>query len=167
MLFVRVVREPLAVAESILRGRRDCFGSDSAWFSTMPSTFESLAHLAPIEQIAGELSAIDADMETAFARVGSERVFCIDYETFCRQPRSALADFADFYHAVDRAEVGQAIRRPGFLPCLAIRAGICGGFGDAATRTCRVRRAESRQPASRQAYSIRLMALPNSMPMPA
>lgn len=98
-VFVRVIRQPLQVAESILLGRRECFGSDDHWFSAKPSSFASLAGLAPSEQIAGQIAGINEDMDRDLAVVGAERVFTLDYEDFCRDPQKISLEFAEFYVA--------------------------------------------------------------------
>lgn len=96
-IFVHVQREPTAVAESILRGRRDCFGDDTHWFSAKPSTYGSLMTLDPPSQIAGQIMAITADMDRDLSIVGLNHVFTVDYDRFCAAPRRIVAEFANFY----------------------------------------------------------------------
>jgi hypothetical protein len=96
-VFIHVRRDALAVAESILRGRRECFGHDAAWFSVKPSTYPQLAGLAPHKQIAGQIAGVTADIERSLSIIGAEDTFAIDYERFCNAPRAVLDEFACFY----------------------------------------------------------------------
>lgn len=98
-LFIRVQREMGAIAESILRGRRDCFRDDGHWFSAKPSIYASLTSLDPPSQIAGQIRGITADIDRDLSLVDARRVFTIDYDHFCSAPRSVVAAFADFYRA--------------------------------------------------------------------
>lgn len=96
-LFVRVNREPLPVAESILQGRRECFGDATHWFSMKPSAYRDLVDCDPFWQIAGQIHGVNADMQRAAARIGSHRVIEVNYEDFCSSPGTCLDRIGDFY----------------------------------------------------------------------
>lgn len=96
-VFVRVRRNVVDVATSVLVGRRECFRDDRVWFSAKPSNYESLRALDPVGQIVGQLRGLEADMARDFSQVGPERVIDVDYDSFCRSPREALDRVADCY----------------------------------------------------------------------
>lgn len=96
-VFIRVNRDRLEVAESILRGRRDYFGDERHWFSAKPSNFEQLAGCGPFDQIAGQIRGIEGDMARAFNRVGVSRLLEVDYREFCSSPLACLDGIRDFY----------------------------------------------------------------------
>lgn len=96
-VFVRVNRDRLEVAESILRGRRDCFKRESRWFSAKPSNYEQLVPLDAFRQIAGQICGIEGDMQRAFGQIGAERVLDIDFREFCAFPSAVLDRVREFY----------------------------------------------------------------------
>jgi hypothetical protein len=96
-LFIRMRRDHDAIVPSILKGRRDCFHDEAHWFSAKPSNYDLLHGLAPRPQILAQIRGIEADMDRDFSAVGMERVFAIDYEGFCLEPRRILDDIATFY----------------------------------------------------------------------
>jgi hypothetical protein len=96
-VFVRVRRAAIAVAESILLGRRECFQDDTHWFSAKPSNHRDLVDLDPFQQIAAQIRSVDADMDRDLKQTRSRRIFEIEYADFCASPRATLAKLAEFY----------------------------------------------------------------------
>jgi len=105
-LFVRIGRERLEVAESILRGRRECFGTDHHWFSAKPHDFKLIASLDPMGQIAAQIRGIERDMDMAVDRVGSLRVVDVHYRQFCAAPHRTLEGIRDIYERATGRRLG-------------------------------------------------------------
>lgn len=111
-LFVRVNRDHLTVAESILRGRRECFGDEHKWFSAKPSNVSALLPLDPFGQIAGQIAGVEADMDKAFRDCGRERVMDIGFRQFCASPGATLDRVRLFYEG----RTGMVLRERHQLP---------------------------------------------------
>lgn len=99
-VFVRVRRDIVDVAESVLLGRRECLQDEYAWFSAKPSNYASLGQLDPIGQIVGQIRGLGANMSRDFSLAGQDRVIDVDYEGFCRSPRKLLDHLADRYERI-------------------------------------------------------------------
>lgn len=109
-VFVRVRRAAAAVAESVLLGRRECFGDARQWFSAKPSGYASLKDLDPFRQIVGQIRGLEADMDRDLARAGNSRVIDLDYSDLCAGPRAIVSQVASFYEG--RTGIRLAPRRP-------------------------------------------------------
>lgn len=96
-VFVRVVRDRLEVAQSILKSRREYFRDENRWFSAKPSNYRELSDLDPYDQIAGQILGIERDMHDSFTRVGTQRVFDVNYRDFCHDPTRCLDEVHEFY----------------------------------------------------------------------
>jgi hypothetical protein len=104
-LFVKIKRDYTQVAASILRGKREVFGDDSAWFSAQPSCYESLVGADPYGQIAGQIFGLENDMARDLAAVGHDRVLDVEYEGLCADPRGVIKRVADFYATKSGVEI--------------------------------------------------------------
>lgn len=111
-VFVRVSRDVVDVAESLLVGRRECLGDERAWFSAKPSNYASLRGLEPIDQVVGQIRGLDADMARDFLQVGQDRVIDVDYTCFCQAPRDTLDRVARRYEHIS----GHALRISNDVP---------------------------------------------------
>jgi hypothetical protein len=82
-----VVERPLPdVALSVLRGRYANNNSAHEWWSVRPPNYAALKDLAPEEQVAQQLIALEAQMETDIAQLVPQRVLRIQYDAFCHNP---------------------------------------------------------------------------------
>jgi hypothetical protein len=86
-----VVRRRLAdVALSILRARAKLLDDASDWWSVRPPDYEALRHRRPAEQVAGQVVSLRGRMHSDLAELADARVLWLDYESFCREPESAI-----------------------------------------------------------------------------
>jgi len=63
-LFVRVHRNPLQIAQSILRGRRDYFGDQDHWFSVRPKQYDDIKEHEAINQVCEQIYYTNENIES-------------------------------------------------------------------------------------------------------
>jgi hypothetical protein len=90
-IFVVCRRDPLFVAQSMLRARRERLGSVAAWWSMRPSSYRHLLKLAWHDQIAGQALEIEREMDEALREVPASRKIEVPYRSLCGDPRSFAA----------------------------------------------------------------------------
>jgi len=98
--FLVVERNREDVAVSVLRGRVKTLGSPDAWFSAKPANYADLANLDPVDQIVGQLDALDSRIEADVGRLESSRVHRVVYEEFCEDPDSVIGACAPMFDGV-------------------------------------------------------------------
>jgi hypothetical protein len=96
-LFVHLRRAPELTAQSILAGRRRFLGDETAWLSARPRDYERLRRLEPLEQVCGQVVALERDLREDQRLVGTERFMFVSYEALCLAPQSVLDGIADWY----------------------------------------------------------------------
>ncbi len=97
-LFIKVNRDYLLTAQSILKGRRFWATDYPDWFSVKPKEINQLLKLKNIkEQVCEQIYYLEKSMEQEISKIGIKRVFNLDYETFCKSPEQIISDFCFFY----------------------------------------------------------------------
>lgn len=94
-IFVRIRREPVANCISALEARQRQFGDTSRWYSFQIPESSELAHLEPIEQVAGQIFHIERGISRGFEAIPPERRLEVSYEDFCRAPGAVYRRLAD------------------------------------------------------------------------
>ena len=85
-VFVHCRREPVFVAQSLLRCRERISGSREDWFSVKPPEYPSLRERPYPDQIAGQVYHTRRHVERAFDRLAEGRSLRVDYERLVRDP---------------------------------------------------------------------------------
>ena len=96
-VFIRVNRDPVMVAQSLLHGRREYLGDVGTWISTKPSNFENIKSESNIDQVCEQIFYIEQDIDRDSKIVGIERFLDIEYEELCNSPVSAINKIKQFY----------------------------------------------------------------------
>jgi len=94
--FLIVVRDPFAVAKSLLLGRAALAGGFAEWFSIKPRDYESFRAAAPTVQVARQVSGLVRDLADDIRTVGRDRFAVVAYEDFCRDPARFTTDLETF-----------------------------------------------------------------------
>lgn len=91
VLWVRIRRDELDVAVSILDARRKYFDDPATWWSYVPPAYERVIDTEPEMQIAGQIHYLRSfwDEEAAHPDV-RDHVLDVEYEFLCRNPESVL-----------------------------------------------------------------------------
>jgi len=93
-VFVRIRRDLLATATSLLAGRKALFGDYGRWWSTEPPEVERLGALPPHEQVVEQIRAIDALIDRAREEIGLNRFCDLSYESLCEDAPATLSEIA-------------------------------------------------------------------------
>lgn len=96
-LFIRIKRNPIFIAQSILHGKKTLFQDERDWFSTRPSNYEKLKHKEPLEQVCEQVLSIEEDIDRDSEIVGKDKFLSVEYEELCRAPRRVMNSIQSFY----------------------------------------------------------------------
>ena len=96
-VFVRVRRDYLDVADSMLDARRRLRADPHAPLTPWPRGFEQPRTQHYTRCICEHLRKIEAAIDHGKRVVGEERFFEVEYERFCESPREVIASFREYY----------------------------------------------------------------------
>ncbi len=96
-LFIRIKRNPIFIAQSILHGKKTLFQDERDWFSTRPSNYEKLKHKEPLEQVCEQVFYIEEDIDRDSNIVGKDKFLTIHYEELCTSPMKVMNNIQSFY----------------------------------------------------------------------
>jgi Sulfotransferase family len=85
---VLIRREPLAVAQSLVRMRESLYGSREAWASVRPREYSWLKDEDYATQIAGQIFYVNRVIEEGCRFVPAQGLVEVTYDELCRSPRS-------------------------------------------------------------------------------
>ncbi len=83
-IFIRLYRDPLSNAMSLLRCRRS---SNQDWFSLFPSECESVVGEGEHKEVASQVYWLNRRLDD---QLSGDNVFCLDYEELCEDPLGQL-----------------------------------------------------------------------------
>jgi hypothetical protein len=95
-VFIIVVRNPVDVAVSLLRGRSEVIGRNTGWLSVRPRNYDALATMPPVAQVCGQVAGILDDLADDMTAIGADRFIAVEYEHFVEAPRRLTEDIAEF-----------------------------------------------------------------------
>jgi hypothetical protein len=113
-LYLRMRRDRLATAASLLRARRALHGGERIWFGIRPPGCAWLDELDPAEQIAWQIRLIETAIERAAAVVGPDRLMTVSLEGLREAPATTLRAIETFCagHGLVLEATAQAALRP-------------------------------------------------------
>ncbi len=88
--FLLINRDIADVALSVLRGRVQYSGGAAEWFSAKPENYKELVDLDPVDQIVGQLVALDRRLRADLALLEPSRVHEVHYDDFCARPDNVV-----------------------------------------------------------------------------
>lgn len=97
-LFIRVKRNPIFTAQSILKGKRELFNNEMRWFSVKSSNYQWIKNKEPIDQICSQIYDIEQDIDRDSKIVGEDRFLEISYEELCDSVPTIMEKISDFYN---------------------------------------------------------------------
>jgi LPS sulfotransferase NodH len=100
--FIRIRREPLAVALSILRARRHHYGDPGRWWSIRPRDVDAWRSRPWAEQIAHQIADVEGALTAQSAELPAAAVACLGYEELVADPRGWIRTLAGFLGAAVR-----------------------------------------------------------------
>jgi len=98
-LFVRIYRDHVDIAQSVLKGRKDKYHNTNHWFSAKPSRYSELADKDHITQICGQIFYLEKDMDRDLGNIGQHRCLNVSYKELCHDPLQVCLQIERFYNA--------------------------------------------------------------------
>ncbi|MCP4003694.1 MAG: sulfotransferase [bacterium] len=95
-VFVQLHRPLLPVAQSILRVRKETYGSDIAWWSVRPRDAEAFLEESAPEQIAYQIERVLEAIRRARQTMSTTRWLDVDYQAMCAAPAQTAARLAEY-----------------------------------------------------------------------
>jgi len=89
--FIRIRRDPIDNALSLVKFRRKFLGSETQWVSLKPREYESLVEQPYWRQVAGQVYYLDRRFTENLARAGDRNVLEVDYAELCGNPSGVLS----------------------------------------------------------------------------
>lgn len=84
-VFVHITRDPLDSCLSLLRARRDKFGSQDQWWSLRPGSMEIVPGESSVDQVVRQVMAARHQLDGELSEVG-DRSLTISYADLCADP---------------------------------------------------------------------------------
>ena len=109
VIFIHSRRDPLTNIVSILKARERQLGSIEKWYSFKIPEYELLMDLDPYEQAAGQIYYINNAVEKGLKGVDEHRKITIDYEDFCKDPKSFYDELVKKLN-MQKCSIGQPYR---------------------------------------------------------
>ncbi|OAN55085.1 hypothetical protein A6A05_00560 [Magnetospirillum moscoviense] len=93
-LFIDMRRDPCDLALSMLKIRRERYGSEQVWWGSSPPERTALEGRRPEVQVAGQIHHLRRRIDAGLAKVAPERVVHLNYENACRDLPATLNTIA-------------------------------------------------------------------------
>ncbi|CAK0762462.1 conserved hypothetical protein [Gammaproteobacteria bacterium] len=97
--FIRIRRDPVQNALSILQYRRTFFGDQEHWGSAKPNAYHWLKNEPYWKQVAGQVYFLEQETSRQIAAIGGRNVLELDYQRLCDTPRQVLDDITALLRA--------------------------------------------------------------------
>ena len=94
-IFVRITRDPLDNALSILKMRRKYAQSLDEWVSLKPIEYFQLKDASPFEQIAGQVYFLNQMLDAQLQQLDEVNYLNVPYERLCDEPRAVIAELQE------------------------------------------------------------------------
>lgn len=96
-IFLWVKRDPLYASQSLIKMRRNLYGSDHVWASIKPPSYAKIIHYRPFEQVVRQIKDIDDTISQHFEGEESSKLIEINYNELCEKPYKILEIIASQY----------------------------------------------------------------------
>ncbi len=93
--FVRIRRNPVDNAESILKARKKMLGSTEQWVSLKPKEYETLKQKSIYDQVIGQVMNLQKTHSLAIQNSPRQRCLDLSYEDLCSNPSQVLKDICN------------------------------------------------------------------------
>lgn len=88
--FLRIRREPIDSALSLLRMRREFLGSEERWASFRPAEYRWLKDRPFDEQVAGQVHYLERSIDRELSEIPRTNLLDVDYPDLCADPPGVL-----------------------------------------------------------------------------
>jgi hypothetical protein len=87
-LFIR--RDIFRNAWSLLKARKEFFGTEERWYSYKPEEYDRIKTLPPWEQVVAQVWFTERAVEQGFATIPADNRLDVCYEDFCKNPEEVF-----------------------------------------------------------------------------
>ena len=95
-LFLIIVRDPVSVALSMLRARKELFGRFGYWLHEKPLSYAAPDNATNEQQVVYQVRGILDDMRNYMETIGPKRFVIIHYEDLCNNPQGTLDSLHEY-----------------------------------------------------------------------
>ena len=95
-IFLYCRRDPLFVAQSLLKVRKERYGDFNKWWSIMPKEYSRIHTLNPLEQVVAQIYYIEEQIKKDLMSFYSDKYMIVSYEEFCKSPARQLKEVKFF-----------------------------------------------------------------------
>jgi len=96
-VFIEVKRDLKFVGQSLLKARKDKFGSYNEWFGVEPLDYKEIRKIEnPIEQVSRQILSINKTIKSSLAKIEGNRKIEITYDELCNNPDLVLKQIINF-----------------------------------------------------------------------
>lgn len=88
--FIYVYRPSVDIASSLLKTRRERYGSEAIWFGLKPPKWQQLLNQSPLEQICRQVEICTRLIHEQVTKISPERLCTIDYDHFRKFPMEVV-----------------------------------------------------------------------------
>jgi hypothetical protein len=106
VLFVQIKRDLVTNVASVLEARKRQLGDESTWYSFDIPEKAKLKKLDPLNQVQGQIEAINRAVDCGMESVNPSRKMFIQYEDFCTNPEYFFDSLAEKLGWVDVEYIG-------------------------------------------------------------
>lgn len=96
-LFIILKRDPVELACSIVRGRKENCKNLNDWWSVKPRNYEQIKDGDYLEQICNQVYFLEKDLEKEMITVGSNRFYKISYDKLCKNVKVEIEGLLAFF----------------------------------------------------------------------
>lgn len=111
--FIRVQRDPIDVAVSLVGMRTHYFGDKTSWVSLKPKQYHWLKDMPYWVQVAGQVYFLEKSLENSLMKADPSRVLEVDLPTLQSQPEGVLQEVHEFLlsnnERVEMIEIDRAL----------------------------------------------------------
>jgi hypothetical protein len=94
--FLVCLRDPVDIAQSILKGRESVHGNKAKWWALPPKEIDRLKSLPYWQQVVYQVYFIHRQIEEDRRRYGSEQFHNVNYDGLCRDTHQSLSAVRGF-----------------------------------------------------------------------
>jgi len=116
-LYIRVKRNYLQTAQSILIGRIEIFNNPNKSFTRVTESYDNYKNMDYINQVCGYLFSIEEKIDDDCKKIGNEKFFNITYEEFCKNPNNFIKNFKKWYKEKTNINLKTRNITPNYFKC--------------------------------------------------
>lgn len=96
-LFIRIHRDRIDNAQSLLKGRKEYAGDINNWISVKPLEYSLIRSKDPITQVCEQIYYLEDNINKDISLIGEERCLSLSYAELCGKPREVVKKISEFY----------------------------------------------------------------------